>query len=171
MRSVRIRLPFPWFLLLGLLTAVALAATQDGEDAAGGEQEAVVERVVDGDTVKVRLSGGRSDTVRLIGVDTPETVKPRAPVECFGKEASAFTKRELDGERVRLVSDAEARDRFGRLLAYVYRRSDDRFVNLAIVREGYAQPLSIPPNVRFAERFVDAAAEAREAGRGLWSAC
>jgi micrococcal nuclease len=165
---------FPWFLLLGLATALAggsLLAGGDDGDAAGGERLGRVERVVDGDTVRVRIDGGRRETVRLIGIDTPESVTPDRPVECFGPAAARFTRRELDGRRVRLVLDAEPRDRFDRLLAYVFRRDDGRFVNLAIVRGGFAQPLTIAPNVRYADRFREAAREARAAGRGLWGAC
>jgi micrococcal nuclease len=114
---------------------------------------------------------GAEERVRYIGMDTPETVKPRAPVECFGKKASAENKRLVAGRDVRLVADAEARDRYGRLLAYVYRASDGLFVNAELVRRGYATPLSIAPNVRYAARFRELARDARGAGRGLWSAC
>lgn len=109
--------------------------------------------------------------MRYIGVDTPETVRPGYPVECFGKAASAQNERLVAGERVRLVRDAEARDRYGRLLAYVYRERDGRFVNAALVRGGFAQPLTIAPNVRHAADFTRLAREARSARRGLWSAC
>ena len=127
-------------------------------------------RVVDGDTIHVQVGGAR-ETVRYIGVDTPESVKPGTPVECFAKRASAFNHRLVDGEQVRLVRDAEPRDRYGRLLAYVYRVRDKRFVNAALVRRGYAVPLTIPPNVAHAEQFRKLASAARRAGRGLWSAC
>jgi micrococcal nuclease len=130
-----------------------------------------VTRVVDGDTLIVRLDG-RDERVRLIGIDTPESVKPNSPVECFGLEASAFLADLLPaGTEVRLERDLEARDPFDRLLAYVYRTSDDLFVNLEILRQGYGQPLTIPPNVAFSDRLVRASREAREAGRGLWAAC
>jgi micrococcal nuclease len=129
-----------------------------------------VVRVVDGDTIRVSLAG-RSERVRYIGIDTPESVKPGTPVQCFAKRAAAENARLVAGERVRLVLDVEERDRFGRLLAYVYRARDGLFVNDALVRRGFARPLTIPPNVRFAERFVALAAQARQAGRGLWSAC
>jgi micrococcal nuclease len=114
---------------------------------------------------------GRDETIRYIGVDTPESVKPGTPVECFAKRASAFNARLVGGERVRLLLDAEHRDRYGRLLAYVYRARDGLFVNAALVRRGYAQPLTIPPNVAHAGEFRRLAAAARRAGRGLWSAC
>lgn len=130
--------------------------------------DVTVERVVDGDTLVV--SGG--ERVRLIGVDTPETKDPRRPVGCFGQQASDFTSSLLAvGSRVRLVGDAEQRDRFDRLLAYAYRLPDGLFVNAELLRLGYAQVLTIPPNVAYAEQFVALAREARQAARGLWSAC
>jgi len=134
--------------------------------------EAVVEQVVDGDTLVVRLGDGTEDRVRLIGVDTPETKHPSKPVECFGREASAFTASLLpEGTRVRLERDVEARDRYDRLLAYVYRADDDLFVNLELLARGYAAVLTVPPNVAHTDEFVAAARQAREEGRGLWSAC
>jgi micrococcal nuclease len=127
-------------------------------------------RVVDGDTIRV-VQDGREETVRYIGVDTPESVKPDAPVECYGKRARAANRRLVDGERVRLVGDVDARDRFGRRLAYVYRARDRLFVNAELVRAGYAKPLTIPPNVAHADDFGELARRARRAERGLWSAC
>jgi micrococcal nuclease len=129
-----------------------------------------VVRVVDGDTIHVEVDG-RREKVRYIGVDTPESVKPGTRVQCFAKRASAFNQHLVAGQRVRLVPDAEARDRYGRLLAYVYRTSDGLFVNAALVRRGYAHTLTIPPNVAHAGEFRRLAATARRAGRGLWSAC
>jgi micrococcal nuclease len=132
---------------------------------------ASVLRVVDGDTIHARV-GGRDETIRLIGVDTPETVKPNTPVQCFGAEASHETKSLLPaGTPIQLVRDAEARDDYGRLLAYVYRARDGMFVNLELARDGFARPLSIAPNVAHADDFAAAVADARDAGRGLWSAC
>jgi len=161
----------PWILVV-LLAAGYGYARSDGDDpgAARATRTAHVLRVVDGDTILVSV-GGAQERVRYIGVDTPETVKPRTPVQCFGKKASAANHRLVDGRDVRLVADVEARDRYGRLLAYVYRASDGLFVNAALARDGYATVLTIPPNVRFAERFRTLAAQARAAGRGLWSAC
>ena len=158
-----------------VVLAVAAYTATAGEDSGGspdpgGALVGRVVRVVDGDTIHVHV-GGTRETVRYIGVDTPESVKPGAPVECFAKRASAFNHRFVDGERVRLELDSEARDRYGRLLAYVYRMRDKRFVNAALVRRGYAQPLTIPPNVAHAGEFRRLAAAARRAGRGLWSAC
>ena len=153
--------------LVVLAVAAYTAAAGDGASEASAGR---VVRVVDGDTIHVQLDG-RRETVRYIGVDTPESVKPGAPVECFAKHASAFNHRLVDGEKVRLVADAEARDRYGRLLAYVYRVRDKRFVNAALVRRGYAVALTIPPNVAHAADFRHLASAARRAGRGLWSSC
>ncbi len=130
--------------------------------------DTTVERVVDGDTLVV--AGGRP--VRLIGVDTPETKDPRRPVQCFGQEASAFLVSLLaQGSAVRLVGDVEPRDHYGRTLAYVYRLPDGLFVNAELLRQGFAQVLTVPPNVAHAETFATLGREAREAGAGLWSAC
>lgn len=137
----------------------------------GGPGAATVVKVVDGDTIRVRI-GRHVESVRLIGVDTPESVKPRSPVECFALEASAHTKELVPpGTAVRLVRDVEARDHYDRLLAYVYRQSDGLFVNLALAKHGYAAPLTIPPNVAYAADFAAAAADARLSRRGLWAAC
>jgi micrococcal nuclease len=123
-----------------------------------------VTHVTDGDTVW--LSGiGR---VRLIGIDTPEVY---GSVECYGAAASSFTDRVLrPGTRVRYRLGVERRDRYGRALAYVW-LGDGRFFNAMLAERGYARPLTIPPNDRFAGRFVAAARRARSAGRGLWGAC
>ena len=134
------------------------------------ELTATVTRVVDGDTVKVRLDG-RRDTVRYIGVDTPESVKPGTPGQCFAKAASAYNRRLVAGQRVTLRTDAEPRDRYGRLLAYVYRRRDGLFVNAALVRAGYATILTIPPNVAHVRALLRLERAARGAGRGLWRSC
>ncbi len=135
------------------------------------EANATVTRVVDGDTVQVQI-GSVSESVRLIGVDTPETVDERKPVQCFGPEASARTRELLPaGTAVRLERDAEARDHYGRLLAYVFRASDGLFVNLALVRDGFATALIIEPNATFAAQLRDAEGTARAARLGLWGAC
>ncbi len=131
-------------------------------------EDTTVERVVDGDTIKVASVG----KVRLIGIDTPETKDPRKPVECFGREAARRAEELMGaGTAVRLVYDAEREDRYGRTLAYVYRIDDGLFVNAALVVEGFAQAYTVPPNVAHADEFVALTSEAREARRGLWSAC
>ena len=153
-----------------LLTAllVTLVAALSAVHAAPARLPATVVRVVDGDTLIVRLDG-REETVRLIGVDTPETVHPTIGVEPGGPEASAFTKRLLPpGTTVRLELDVQERDRYGRLLAYVY-LPDGRMVNAELLRAGLAQLLTVPPNVRYVDLFTRLQREAREAGRGLWA--
>jgi micrococcal nuclease len=170
-----------------LLAVVALLIVRpwEGGDSGPAAATAVVTRVVDGDTVEVRIGGGVED-VRLIGVDTPETVKPGAAVECFGPRASGFSQRLLEGRRVRLVFGVERRDDYGRLLAYVYLGGDAGagarregapgdgpagFVNAELVRLGLARSLTIPPNDRFAPLLRRLELEAARAGRGLWGAC
>jgi len=151
--------------------AVAILAVGGGKLAGAVHSDtARVVRVVDGDTVVVR-TGGHQERVRYIGVDTPESVKPGTPVQCFAKAASAENKRLVEGREVRLVQDLEAHDRYGRTLAYVYRKSDGLFVNAELVRRGYGKPLTIPPNVAHAAEFRRLAKTARREGRGLWSRC
>ncbi|TMK56204.1 MAG: thermonuclease family protein [Actinobacteria bacterium] len=155
-----------------LLLLVALVLARPWEELGSEEGPAsatvVVTRVVDGDTVEVQLDGAEED-VRYIGVDTPETVKPDTPVQCFGPQASAFNHRLVEGRRVRLVFGAERRDVYGRLLAYVY--LDGRFVNAELVRRGLARTLTIPPNDRFAGQLKRLEIAAARAGRGLWGVC
>jgi micrococcal nuclease len=141
-----------------------------GPELGAGPAEGVrvpVTEVVDGDTVRVRYGGGE-ESVRYIGVDTPE-VDPSIGVECFGEQASRFNERLVDGETVRLDFDAERRDHYGRLLAYVH--VGEVFVNAELLREGYATTLTIPPNDSFADRFARLEQEAGNDGRGLWGAC
>jgi micrococcal nuclease len=157
-------------LLVFAIIALAAACGRGGgtsDDPSVGE----VSKITDGDTIHVEIGGG-DETVRLIGIDTPESVDPRTPVECFGKEAAAHLAELIPvGTEVRLVRDVEARDRYDRLLAYVYRHRDDLFVNLQMARDGFADVLTFPPNVAHTDEFVDAVREAREAGRGLWGSC
>jgi micrococcal nuclease len=143
---------------------------REPHDTGAGDGPHVVE-VVDGDTIEVRL-GGRTEKVRLLGIDTPETKDPRKPVQCFGKEASRHTAELLPpGTAVRLERDVEERDRYDRLLAYVYRASDGLFVNLELARGGFADLLTYPPNVAHTGEFQAGVAEARREQRGLWQAC
>jgi len=151
--------------------AIAILALGGGKLVGATRSDAArVVRVVDGDTVVVR-TGGHDERVRYIGVDTPESVKPGTPVQCFAKAASAENRRLVEGQEVRLVGDAEARDRYGRMLAYVYRKRDGLFVNAELVRRGYAKPMTIPPNVAHALELRRLAKTARREGRGLWSRC
>ena len=127
--------------------------------------------VVDGDTIDVNI-GGHRERVRLIGIDTPETKKPDTPVQCYGPEATRFTKSLLPAdEALHLERDVVARDDFGRLLAYVYLAGDGKFLNLTIIRNGYARPLTIPPNIAHADEFVAASRAAQGDNIGLWAGC
>lgn len=130
------------------------------------EEPAIVRRVVDGDTVE--LESG--EKVRYIGVNTPETVDPRKAVQCFGREASEFNKNLVAGKTVHLVRDVSDRDRYGRLLRYVY-LEDGTFVNMKLITEGYARPATYPPDVQYSKQFIFNARLAENSGRGLWSAC
>lgn len=131
--------------------------------------DTTVTRVVDGDTLYV---ADLPERVRLTGIDTPETRHPDKGVECYGREASRrLAELVPPGTRVRLEFDVERHDRYRRPLAYVWRAEDGLHVNLAMVSDGYAHAYTVPPNVRHSGRYVAAQREAREAGRGLWSAC
>jgi micrococcal nuclease len=130
-----------------------------------------VVRVVDGDTVKVRV-GDETTTVRYIGVDTPESVKPGVPVQCFAKRASEFNERLVAGKRVRLRFGPDRYDRYGRLLAYVgLVDRNGRSVNALLLARGYARVLTIPPNNQQEQAYTRLEERARERGLGLWSAC
>lgn len=157
-----------------LITSVGCGWFGDDSDSGGAsatEGGFVVTKVVDGDTMDV-TSAGTTLRIRMIGFNTPESVDPRKPVECFGKEASKhLAELAPEGTSVRLERDVEQEDRYGRTLAYVYRTSDDMFLNLQMVADGYAHVLSIPPNITFADRFRDAERSARTANLGLWTAC
>jgi micrococcal nuclease len=155
----------------GAATIDAATTARAASAAATGPGAATVVRVVDGDTIVVRI-GSRRETVRLIGVDTPETVKPNTPVQCWGHEASADESALLPpGTAVRLERDVEARDAYGRLLAYVYRASDGMFVNLELARRGDARVLTFPTNTAHTTEIVAAALDAERTDRGLWHAC
>jgi micrococcal nuclease len=167
---MRPRTVIPWLVFLAAFAAL-LTGRKDNTSSARSLTARVV-RVVDGDTIKVSLAGGRTERVRYIGVDTPESVKPGTPVQCFAKRASHFNASLVDGRAVTLRMDAEERDRYGRLLAYVYTsRPPHIFVNRELVAKGYARTMTIPPNVAHADEFGRLAQRAREAGRGLWRAC
>lgn len=156
-------------LVVGILGAVTVRNDAGRPHLPPGE--ALVRQVIDGDTVDVQF-GTSTERVRLLGIDTPETVDPRRPVGCFGKEASERTAQLLPrGTRVRLERDVEARDKYGRLLAHVYRVDDGIWVNRTLVEEGFARTLSIAPNRAHAGDLAAAASAASSAHRGLWGTC
>ena len=176
------RLPLLLLLLASCAThrvdlTIAAPATLHLEP--GGYEEAVVLRAVDGDTIEVEITGrvdgpgageaavGETVVVRLLGIDTPESVSPREPVECFGREAAAATAALLESATVKLVKDVEERDGFDRLLRYVYLGAE--LANARLVANGYAHAYTYPPNVRHTALFVQVQQQAREAKRGLWS--
>jgi len=172
-------------LLLALISLVALVSPSLSSDPAPspspsapsphplarGERDGEVVRTVDGDTIYVRLATG-VEKVRYIGVDTPEVHHPTRGEEPGGREATAVNRRLLGDRPVRLETDVQLRDRYGRLLAYVWARRPDGglvMVNAELVRLGYAAVMTVPPNVRHAALFRRLAAEAREQHRGLWA--
>ena len=165
--------------LLTIMAVVFCVSTSDAEkgqrarqdlaypsESFSGDSAYRVLSVVDGDTIKIEYKGG-SETVRLIGVDTPETVNPNWPLEVFAKEASAFTTNLLVGETVYLRFGNEARGKYDRLLAYVFRAPDGLFVNLEIVRQGYGNAYIKYP-FKHMELFRHYEARARDSRKGLW---
>ncbi len=124
-----------------------------------------VSKVVDGDTIEI--TGGRK--LRYIGIDTPETVDPRRPLQCFGKEASNRNKELVLGKQVELEKDVSETDKFGRLLRYVY--VGERMINEQLVQEGYAHASSYPPDIMYQERLTAVQAKARVENKGLWASC
>jgi micrococcal nuclease len=178
MASRRGALRAPLF-IAAVLVVVAVSrgcADDGGSSEPSGPIRVKVTHVVDGDTIDVALSDGGEETVRYIGIDTPETVKPDTPVQCGGPEAHDANERLVGGRTVTLRFDAERRDVYGRLLAYVYLPGAGPggrplFVNAELVRRGLARTLTISPNDSFAELFARLAARAGSLGRGLWGRC
>lgn len=127
-----------------------------------------VTKVVDGDTFWVDDGSRKGLKIRLIGVNTPETVHPQKPVEFYGKEASNYVKGLLEGSKVRLEFDVSKKDRYGRTLAYVY-LEDGRFLNADLIKKGYGQAMTVPPNVKFSDSFLELERKAREEKIGLWA--
>ena len=153
-------------LLIGLVSCSSSSPKPNGKSDLGK-----IADVIDGDTVDIDING-RTERVRLIGVNTPETKHPTKPIECFGPEASAYLTQLLPkGTAVRIERDVEARDRYGRMLLYLYLGSNDLFINLDLVARGYGTPMSIEPNTFHRNDFVRAAAQAEAADVGLWKAC
>lgn len=167
-----------YLLLLVFLSFVALLAaplTGCGTTSVSGESSkegslarATVSRVVDGDTVEIRPRVDGEEDVRLIGIDTPEKAYSSREAQPYALEASRFTREKLEGQKVALRFGAEKKDRYGRVLAYLY-LPDGSMFNEALVDKGYAQVATFPPNVRYVERFEQAQRKAREAGIGIWS--
>ena len=159
------------------MLAVSRGCGNDGGSSdPSGRVSVRVTHVVDGDTIDVSMPDGSDETVRYIGIDTPETVKPDTPVQCGGPRAHAVNERLVGGRSVTLRFDAERRDVYGRLLAYVYLPAarpgaHPLFVNAELVRLGLARTLTIPPNDSFASLFARLAARAGALGRGLWGSC
>ena len=164
----------PGSVVVLIALAVLLVGTSCRGASGGPTSDAGMGTVVgaiDGDTVDIRIAGA-TERVRLIGVDTPETVAHDRPVQCFGPEASARTKELLpEGTEVRIERDDITRDRFGRLLAYIWRVEDDVLVNLALIEGGFADAVTFGDNEALYELFAAAEATARAEGAGLWSAC
>ena len=159
----------PFALLIGLASCSSSSQLLPPQD----RQSDLVKiaHVIDGDTVDIDIKG-RTERVRLIGVNTPETKHPTKPIECFGPEASAYLTQLLPkGTTVRIERDVEARDRYGRMLLYLYLGSNDLFINLDLSARGYGTPMSIEPNTFHRNDFVRAAAQAEAANVGLWKAC
>lgn len=129
------------------------------------QQTFKVKRVVDGDTFETETK----EKIRLIGVDTPETVKPGSPVETYGKEASDYTKKRLTGKTITAFTDTEDKDKYGRLLRYVFVDGETRMFNEELIAEGYANVMTVPPNVMYAKSFVKLEREARSQKKGLWA--
>ena len=155
-------------LVAALASGLAAARPASATPKPRGSDVTTLERHIDGDTFVIR--GG--EHVRLIGIDTPETHSPAVGVECYGRKASeAMSKLLPVGAQIRLDYDVELRDRYGRLLAYVYRRKDHLFVNAELVRRGFATTLTVPPNVDHVDQFRRLERQARRRDRGLWNVC
>ncbi len=159
-------------LIQAVLTALGLFALPVTDSQLDTFESAEVVRVIDGDTIEVALAG-EFELVRYIGIDTPEAPRSSAAGECGHAAATALNRSLVENAHVRLVSDIENRDRFGRLLRYVYVEADTEevFVNQALLDQGLASPLSIAPNTRHAEWFTTRSQAARVAGRGNWTTC
>jgi micrococcal nuclease len=162
---------------LVVVPAFGFLACQQASQMPLSYENVFVGRVVDGDTLKLNTG----ERVRLIGIDTPEmhesdklyrdaarTHQDVQTIQALGRRAYAFTRTLVEGKPVRLEFDVEKRDKYGRLLAYVYRTSDGMFVNAEIVKQGYASLMTYPPNVKYADLFLQLYQEARENKRGLW---
>jgi len=153
----------PALVIIIALIAYNLFAGNDVPKNYKNMEKTTVERVVDGDTIVI--SGG--ERVRLIGINTPESVKEAGKVEYFGKEASSYTKNKIEDKTIYLEKDVSNRDDYDRLLRYIY-LEDGTFFNELIVKEGYAFAVTYPPDVKYNEILREAENYARENNLGLW---
>ena len=151
------------------VTTPVRASNPEVQSPVGRPQRYVVSRVIDGDTIVLHIDN-KEVKVRLIGVDTPETVHPQKPVEAYGKEASIFLSNLLKGEKVYLEYEkgTQETDKYGRLLAYLYRVPDKLFINLEIIRQGYGHAYTKYP-FKYMDLFRDTERQARESAKGLWA--
>lgn len=152
-----------------VLAAASVMGWWFGDERRAADTPYRVVQVLDGDTIVVRGAGAPDETIRLLGVDTPETHHPRKPVQCYGPEAAAYTTSRLFGQVVRLEDDVERHDIYGRRLAYVY--LDDENYERELLRKGYARLLVIEPNHAHARDMLDDELNARARGVGLWGTC
>ncbi|KKQ67074.1 MAG: hypothetical protein US86_C0001G0001 [Candidatus Daviesbacteria bacterium GW2011_GWA2_38_24] len=167
-----------YLLTLGFKNSSSMPSPSPSSNSVLGESKdpdstAFVTKVIDGDTIEIEIKG-QNFKLRYIGINTPETVDPRRKVECFGKEAAKENQRLVEGREVILEKDISETDKFGRLLRYVYIKLDDGsklFVNDYLVRQGFAQVSTYPPDTKYTMQFLQAEKEARENNRGLWGSC
>lgn len=165
-RTFRSQIVFAPFAIVSLV--VVLSSCNHARDSQ--PDIATIVSVIDGDTIVLKVQN-QIETVRLLGIDTPETVHPSKPIECFGPEASAFTKETLvKGSTVKLVRDVEPRDRFQRLLVYLF-LADGTSFNQILIDRGFARTMSIEPNTAFASIFASHEANAKARRAGLWQSC
>jgi len=158
-------------LALFLFAYALLLSSCSNESLTASPNSATLKGVVDGDTIDIAI-GGKTERVRLIGINTPETKHPTKGVECYGPEASAYTEQLLPkGTKLRVERDVEARDKYGRLLLYVYIAISNVFVNMDLVMNGYARPMVFEPNTAHKADFAQAATQAELRNVGLWQAC
>jgi len=158
-------------LALFLFAYALLLSSCSNESLTASPNSATLKGVVDGDTIDIAI-GGKIERVRLIGINTPETKHPTKGVECYGPEASAYTEQLLPkGTKLRVERDVEARDKYGRLLLYVYIANSNVFVNMDLVMNGYARPMVFEPNTAHKADFAQAATQAELRNVGLWQAC
>jgi endonuclease YncB( thermonuclease family) len=155
--------------VVAVLATASILGWWLGEQRRAANPQVRVIEVIDGDTIAVAFANGNTDTVRILGVDTPETHHPTKGVECFGPEAAAYTAARLTGRVVQLVGDVEPRDIYDRRLAYVI--VDGHRFEDELLRQGYARLLVIEPNRAHARDLLDAELDARRANRGLWAEC